>query len=110
MAKWDDFLRAIREGAKGIAKDVFKDFEKEAVEDTKAFLKATEKDLKRWVKQLADKELKKMEFRDLVRGRADLAKLHALTQLGIALTKLERFRTKLLNLIIDTAFDVFLKV
>ena len=48
------------------------------------------------------------EFEWLVIGKKNLAQLHFLKQKGLTLVKVSRFRNSLFNLIIDTAFDVFL--
>lgn len=108
MSKFDDFVNGVVEGAKGLAKDSLKGLEKQASEDAKAFVKKTEADLQRWTHLLADKKLTKEDFQDLVKAKKALAEIHALTQAGIALTRLERFRTGLIDLVIDTAFKVFL--
>jgi len=42
-------------------------------------------------------------FTDLVQGKKALAEIHALTQAGIAAIKLEKFRTELVKLVVDTA-------
>ncbi|MDJ0668857.1 MAG: hypothetical protein QNJ61_16355 [Desulfobacterales bacterium] len=44
----------------------------------------------------------------MIQAKKALAEIHALRQNGVALTKLERFRTRFINLVIDTAFKVFL--
>jgi len=108
MSKFDDFISAVLEGAKDLAKDIFNGFEDQVKEDAKAFTKKTEADLRRWTKLLADKKLTKQDFGDLVQAKKALAEIHALTQAGISLTKLERFRSGLINLVIDKAFEVFL--
>lgn len=106
--KFDDFVKKILEGAKELAKEVFDGFEDQAKEDAKAFVKKVEIDLRRWTKLLADKKITEQDFGDLVQAKKALAEIHALTQVGIALTKLERFRSGLINLAIDKAFEVFL--
>jgi ABC-type ATPase with predicted acetyltransferase domain len=64
--------------------------------------------LRRWTRELRDNELTKAEFADLVKGQKDLAQLAALTQAGLALAALQRFRDGLMKLVIDTAFKTFL--
>jgi len=108
MAKFDDFRSEVTKGAGALAKDLFKGYRTQAVKDTRQFLKASQEDLRRWTKQLANGELSKTEFKDLVRGQKDLAELAALTSAGIATTTLERFRTGLLTLLTDSAFKIFL--
>lgn len=108
MANYDDFINAVEEGVKGLAKNTIKGFKDEAVTDAKAFLDASKDDLQRWTKLLANGELSQDDFEWLVMGRKDVAELHALKQKGLALVRIDRFKNALLNLVIDTAFDVFL--
>lgn len=107
MARFDEFAGAVKSGAKVIGKDLFREFQAQAVDDAREFLKRTEVELRQWTAQLARQELTPAEFEDLVRGQKDLAELHALTQKGIALAKLERFRRQLIDLVIGSAFRVF---
>src|SRR5689334_3652357 len=103
MSRLDNLFVTVHDGAKEAAKQLFKDCTAQAVEDTKSFLNASRADLQLWTAQLSNGELSKTEFKDLVRGQRDLAKLFALTQAGIGFSKLERFRTKIVNLVIDAA-------
>ena len=107
MTQLDDFGNAIHAGVVNIAKGDLKDFLKEAKDDTNQFLAATKEDLKTWTKQLADGDLSKDEFEFLLRGKEDLAEMHALTQAGIAAAQIQKFRDALIDLVIDTAFKVF---
>lgn len=108
MSKFDEFVDAVLNGVKDLAKQAFDGFEDSAKEDAKAFLEKSEADLKRWTKLLAVKEITERDFADLVNAKKALAEIHALTQAGVALTKLERFRSGLIDLVIDTAFKVFI--
>ncbi len=108
MASFDDFVEALKNGAKDLAKEIFDGFEDEASNDAKAFLEKTKEDMRRWTKLLAQGELTEQDFSDLVQAKKALAEIHTLRQTGVALTKLERFRSGFINLLIDTAFDVFL--
>ena len=108
MSNFDDFVEAIEEGVKELAKKTLKGFKDEAITDAKAFLEASKEDLQRWTKLLAKGELSQDDFEWLVMGRKDVAELHALKQSGLALVRLDRFKNALLDLVIDTAFDVFL--
>ncbi len=108
MAKFDDFVDTIEKGVKQLAKKTLKGFKDQAVSDTKEFLEASKKDLKRWTKLLAKGELSQDDFEWLVLGRKDVMELHALKQTGLALVRIDRFKNALLDLLIDTAFDTFL--
>jgi hypothetical protein len=108
MSKFDGFGKAIRGGVVNIAKGDLKNFLTQAKGDADQFLTATKEDLKTWTKQLADGDLTKDEFEFLVRGKEDLAAMHALTEAGIAAVQIQAFRDALIDLVIDTAFKVFL--
>ena len=108
MSKFDVFTEAVLTGAKDLAKETFDGFEDAAKDDAKAFIKKSKKDLQRWTKLLAKKKLTKQDFSDLMDAKMALAELHILRQEGVALARLERFRSGLINLVVDTAFDVFL--
>lgn len=108
MSKFDEFVEAFLEGAKVLAKEVFDGFEGVAIDDAKEFLEKLKEDMQRWTKLLALRVLTEQDFSDLVQAKKALAEIHLLRQQGVALTKLEKFRTGLINLVVDTAFDVFL--
>jgi hypothetical protein len=108
MAQFDDFIDAVREGAQQLAVGSLRDLAKEARHDADAFLQKTRKDMQNWTKLLAAGDLTKQDFTDLVKAKVALAEIHALTQTGIALADLDRFRSGLVNLVIDKAFAIFL--
>lgn len=108
MSNFDSFIDAIEEGTKELAKKTLKGFKDDAVTDAKEFLDASKDDLQRWTKLLAKGELSEDDFEWLVMGRKDVAELHALRQSGLALVRLDRFKNAFLDLVIDSAFDVFL--
>lgn len=108
MANFEDFVDALTEGAKELAKDTFDGFEDEAKADAEVFIEKSKEDLKRWTKLLAQGEINEEDFSDLVNAKKALAEMFALRQAGLALIKLEKFRKGFINLVVDTAFDVFL--
>lgn len=108
MAKFDDFVEALKEGAGQLAKEIFEGFEEQAKYDAAAFLEKTAHDIKRWTRLLAKGELTEQDFSDLVRAKKALAEIHALRQTGVVLAKLERFRNRFLDMLIDKAFETFL--
>jgi hypothetical protein len=108
MAIFDSFIKKIETGVVSLAENTIKGFGKEALKDSKDFLKKTEKDLKRWTNMLASGELSRDDFEDLVMGRKDLLEMYSLQQAGLALVELDRFRNSLISLIVDTAFGEFL--
>lgn len=108
MNQFDEFIEGLKTGAQTLAKEIFDGFEDQAWDDTNAFLEKAQADLQRWTRLLAQGEITEQDFSDLIQAKKALAEIHALRQTGVALTKLERFRTQFINLVIDTAFNVFL--
>ena len=108
MANFEDFVDALKAGSKELAKDSFDDFEDKAKQDTEAFVEKSKEDLKRWTKLLAQGDINEEDFSDLVHAKKALAEMFALRQAGLTLIKLEKFRKGFINLVVDTAFDVFL--
>jgi hypothetical protein len=108
MANFQDFLDAFKPALQSLAKDTLDAYAKQATADGQAFVDTQKANLNKWTKQLVSGELSKADFTDLVQGIQDLAELVALKQAGLAAAKLDAFRTSLMNLVIDTAFKVFL--
>jgi hypothetical protein len=107
MTTFNDFAKALEEGVKKLAKELFDGSETEALADMRAFLDKSKKDLERWTILLATGKITGQDFSDLVHTKKALAELHALTQTGYVITKLERFRSGLINLVVETAFKMF---
>lgn len=107
QTKFDNFNNAIQQGAEDLAREIFKGFEGHAKEYATAFTKKAEADMRRWSTLLADKELTRQDLADLVHAKNALAEIHALSQEGIELAKLERFRSGLISLVVDKAVEVF---
>lgn len=84
------------------ARTSFKDLVDEAASDGKELLATIKADLTRWIQLLADGQITKDEFKTLLIGKKDLIEMSALTEAGLAIVKIDEFKTGILNLIIDT--------
>lgn len=103
---WEDFVDAVEDGLKTLAKNTVQETLDQAETDAKAFVKESEESLRRWGDALAQGKITKDDFEYLVGGQKDLGKMHALKAAGVAQARLERFRTGLISLIVSSAFDV----
>ena len=108
MTKFDEFKAALEDGIKDLATKTTQDFADQALDDGRAFLKETEDDLKRWTRLLASRDLTEDDFKFLVQSKQDVAQMVALKQKGLALAKIDSFRRGLLELVVNTARDIFL--
>lgn len=95
-------LSQLEKGIVDLAKTTAKDFAKQASSDGKKLLSTIKDDLVRWTKLLADGKITKAEFETLLLGQKDLIAMSALTESGLALAKIDEFKSKLFNLILDT--------
>lgn len=107
MAIFDDYEKELHKGVAKLARQLVDGLEEQALSDANRFLRKSRKDLERWTNLLASGEITKKEFTDLVEGQKALAELHELTRVGIGHTKLERFRTDLIKMVIDSAIKVY---
>jgi hypothetical protein len=108
MAIFDDFLNALKDGLKQLVTNTVQDFSQAATIDGRAFLDKVRADLERWTNALAHGQLSKEDFAFLVQGKKDLVEMEALKQAGLALVRLDQFRSSLIELVVGTAFKVFL--
>ncbi len=108
MSDLTEYKDALIAGARQLAEDFLKTGLDEAQQDAEAFFASTRDKLARWSDALAKGKLTKEEFGLLVHSQAALAEVRALGHIGIQQARLERFRQKLVALVIDTAIKVFL--
>jgi hypothetical protein len=97
-----NILATLKNGITDLAEKNLKEFVADATADGQAILDGLKDDLQIWTKQLAAGKLKKDEFTDLVEGQADLLKLVALKQAGLAAIRVDQFKSDVVNLITST--------
>ena len=107
MSDFDKFMELIELGTRDLAKNTLRGYQEEALIDAKSFLEASKDDAQRWTRLLAEKELTQEDFEWLVLSRRDVAELQFLKKTGLSMVRIDRFKNALINLVIDTAFDVF---
>jgi hypothetical protein len=108
MATFDDYEKELAKGVKKLAQELVDGLEEQALADLNTYINRSRKNLQRWTNLLAAGEITEEDFSDLVQAQKALAELHELTRTGIGRTKLERFKTGLVSLVIDSAMKVYL--
>ena len=108
MANFNDFLDSIKDALETFAKDQWSEQKSAAVADGNAFIDQSKADLERWTKALADGNLSKSDFEWLIESRKDLFELISLKQIGLSKIAANRFKNGVIDLVIETAFKVFL--
>jgi hypothetical protein len=108
MANFDDFWRELKKEIGLFADANWKDLKKAALKDGTAFANKAKDDLERWTALLAEGRLTKKDFEFLVTAKKDLAVMETLKQAGLAQARLDRFVNGLIDVVLQTAFKVFL--
>ncbi len=101
---WEDFVATVRSGVTELAKNTLGGALDQAKADAESFLETAKPKLRRWADALANGQITREEFEFLVGTQRDLASLHAITALGMIKTRVERFRTGLISLVVNSAF------
>jgi hypothetical protein len=108
MPSFSDFLNALKKELPEFAEYSWKEHKDAAVKDGKKFIEQAKVDLDRWTGLLATGALTKDDFEWLLASKKDLAELAALKQKGLSKVALDRFTNGLIDMIVSTAFKVFL--
>jgi DNA topoisomerase VI subunit B len=102
---WNNLLKDIITQSETLAQQLISDFTKQGMQDVKDFLTNSKDDLQRWTVELAEQQITKAEFEDLVQGQIDVALLHALKETGLAQIELDKFKNGVVEIIVGVAFD-----
>jgi hypothetical protein len=100
----DAIIQTTLEKSKELAATLFKKFTEQAVSDTKDFLQRSREGVARATALLADNQIDKDDFEDLILGKKDLAEMHGLKQAGLANATIDTFVNGVLQILIDAAF------
>ncbi len=105
--EFDKFIMLVEKGTKELATNTLRGYKEEALSDAKVFLEISKDDARRWSKLLLKGELTEEDYEWLVLSKKDVVELQLLKDAGLASVRIDRFKNALINLVIDTAFDVF---
>jgi hypothetical protein len=97
---WQDLIGQITQ----LAKDTVKEDWQAALQDGKDIVDKNEAKLQKWLTMLNQGQIDKEEFEFLCGGLKNLAEMEALKQAGLKAAQIDKFRTQLFALIIDTGF------
>jgi hypothetical protein len=103
---FSDILQTLRAQIEAFLTSEVADLLAQARTDSEAFLAASRADLERWTVELAVGQMTPDEFASLVRGQVAICKLAALEQAGLAAIRLDRIRSSILQIILDTVIRI----
>ena len=102
----NELLKTIRNGISELAKESFSEFVKEAGSDAESTFNALKEDVESWAGQMQSGELSMDDLKFLMRGKKDLMKISALTQIGAAKIKMDKFKQGVVDLVISSIISV----
>jgi len=106
MADFDDFKQAVQAGLADLIGNTIGDYADSAQSRANDFLDDSREDLEKWLKQLRDGELSADDFEFLLKGKAELAHINALLELGAAKVAVDKFRAGFIQLLKDSALGL----
>ena len=98
------FVNAVSTGASKLAATLFKNYVSQAKADTENFIQASKDGIARAALLYEDKKIDQQDLEDLIQGKKDLAKMHALKQAGLASAAIDTFVNGVIQIMIDAAF------
>jgi len=99
---FEEVLVNLKEEVTKLALTTFKSYKDEAKTDALKLVDEIKDNLQTWTIQLADGQLSKKDFEDLVLGQKEVIEINALKQAGLAMIKVDGFRDSLFGAIIKT--------
>jgi len=108
MAKFNfpDILKQLKAALANLAETTLKNYVSDAKADAQNMLDSMTAKLEKWTGLLKDGDLTTEDFEWLVYSQKDLVELAALKQAGLAEIRIDQFKGSVINLIIDTTFQI----
>ncbi len=103
---WNAWVEELGKKLVDFAKAQASEYAAEARDDTEAFVALVKADLERWTKLLIDKKITGPEFEALLLANRDLAKMKALTAVGLAKARIQKIVDGMLKIVVEEAFKL----
>ena len=103
---FNSIFEQLKQGVIDLAQSTLKNYVSNAKQDAINMLNEMKEKLKRWTLLLADGKLTTSDFEWLVNSQKDLVEMDALKQAGLAAIRIDQFKASLMNLVVDTIFNL----
>lgn len=100
MTNYDQLFSFLSQEVPLLAHNILGGYSGQATKDVQKFVSSLETDLKSWIASFSKGELTIADLEFLLKGKRDLAEMHALKQAGLAKVTLDRFKDAVLGAII----------
>ena len=108
MADFMEFLNKLKNDILELGKHELTEHSDEFLKDGQDFVNEVKEDLKTWTKQLAAGEMSEEEFKMAVSGKAELAKMKAITQLGLTKIRIDKLKQGIIDTVVSAAITTFI--
>jgi hypothetical protein len=105
---FEEILKELRDSLLRLISEEYDDFREAAEKDVEAFLNESRDKLERWTKLLASGELTLEDYTWLLKSQKDLFVMRTLYNAGITQMRIEVFKNKVINTIIDVVSKLVL--
>ena len=99
---FSELFDTMKSGVVELAKGTLKDYASQATEEGQNALNEMKEDIQSWSRELANGDLGVEDVKFLLAGRKELTGMKALEQLGVAQIQLDKFKSGLMSLIIES--------
>ena len=99
---YSDLFETLEKGVTDLAKNSLVDYLNEATMDGASIIANMKTDLQNWSQLLEDGEIDEENFTSLILGEKDLLKMDALMHAGLAMIRVDQFRSDICDLVIKT--------
>lgn len=102
----NELLQTIRDGISELAKESFSGFMEEAGSDAEIIFNELKGDVESWARQMESGELSMDDLTFLMKGKKDLMKIAALTQIGAAKIQMDKFKQGVVDIVVSSVTSV----
>ena len=101
---FDAIFESTLNDSRKLGKTLFKNFAEQAAADARAFLQFAREGIHRATRLYAQGQIDKEDLEDLILGKRDLTRMHALKQQGLATAAIDTFTNGVLNILVNAIF------
>lgn len=105
---FEEILKKLKENLLQLVKDEYEDFKGSGEKVVNDFLNQSKQKLEKWTNLLANNIITIEEYEWLLKSQKDLFEMKALYAAGISKIKLERFKNKTIQTIVDVVVQLVL--
>ncbi len=105
---FEEILKKLKENLLKLVQDEYDDFKDSGEEVVDDFLNNSKEKLEKWTNLLANKIITLEEYKWLLKSQKDLFEINALYSAGVSKIRINKFKNKAINTIVDVVVKIVL--